>query len=92
MGPQYVTFLESMNFNEVKQDKQVSSYFDHTLDNLEKRILQGSLDPPSKFSKKNKKGDSDVNYYNSNDQFINDDECCIEKKDRESTFEDYMCV
>ena len=92
MGPQYVSFLESLNFNEIKQDKQVSSYFDHTIDILEKRILQGSLDPPSKVSRKNKKGDSDVNYYNSNDLFINDAECCIEKKEKQSTFEDYSCV
>lgn len=42
--------------------------------------------------KKSKKGDSDINFYNSNDVFINDDECCIEKKDKFSTFDDYKCV
>lgn len=42
--------------------------------------------------KKNKKGDSDINYYNSSDVFINDDECCIEKKDKFSQFGDYKCM
>lgn len=44
------------------------------------------------MSKKGKRGDADINFYNSTDVFINDDECCIEKKDRFSSFEDYQAV
>lgn len=44
------------------------------------------------MSRKSKKGDSDVNYYNSADAFIDDEECCIEKKDKTSVFEDYQSI
>ena len=45
-------------------------------------MLQGALDHPNKVSRKNKKGDSDINYYNASDSFINDDQCGAEKKDK----------
>lgn len=62
-------------------------------DDLYKKIVkQGYIERPSRISRKNKKGDSDINYYNSSDVFINDDECCVEKKDKFSTFEDYSGV
>lgn len=43
------------------------------------------------MSKKAKKGDADFNFYNINDDFIDDDEI-IEKKDIFSQYKDYRCI
>lgn len=93
LGPHYVSFLDSLNYNDLSENNKPSA-FDNIASELERRILkQGYVDRPSKISKKGKKGgDSDINFYNSSDVFINDDECCIEKKDRFSTFEDYTAL
>jgi hypothetical protein len=42
--------------------------------------------------KKSKKGDAEVNFYNINDSFIDDEECGIEKKDKTTSFEDFACL
>jgi hypothetical protein len=93
MGPGYVDFLESLNYNEQAENSQRSSYFDNIADELYKKIVQqGYVEKPSKVSRKTKKGDSDVNYYNSGDNWIDDEEGYIEKKEQSSTFEDYSCL
>lgn len=58
MGPQYVSFLESHNHNLATKNKQTSSYFDNTIDELYKKIVKqgGYVDKPSKVSRKMKKG------------------------------------
>jgi hypothetical protein len=43
-------------------------------------VKQGYVERPSTVSKKGKRGDADFNFYNTNDDFINDEEI-IEKKD-----------
>lgn len=54
-------------------------------------MKQGYVERPSTVSKKSKKGDADFNYYNINDDFIDDDEI-IEKKDIFSQYKDYRCI
>jgi hypothetical protein len=49
------------------------------------------VERPSAVSKRAKKGDADFNYYNINDDFIDDDEI-IEKKDIFSQYKDYKCI
>jgi len=49
------------------------------------------VERPSAVSKKGRKGDADVNYYNTNDNFI-DDQDVIEKKDLFSQYHDYQCL
>lgn len=49
------------------------------------------MERPSAVSKRGKRGDADVNYYNTNDNFI-DDQDVIEKKDIFSHYRDYQCL
>ena len=57
MGTRYVSFLESLNHSLASENKQTSSYFDNTIDELYKKIVkQGYVDKPSKVSRKLKKG------------------------------------
>lgn len=91
MGHHYVAFLESLNYNQAPKEQR--SAFNSIADDLYKKIVkQGYVDKPSKVVKKTKKGDSEVNFYNANDSFIDDQECCLEKKEKTSIFEDYSCV
>jgi hypothetical protein len=54
-------------------------------------VKQGYVERPSTVSKKGKRGDTDFNYYNTNDDFIDDEEI-IEKKDIFSQYKDYQCL
>lgn len=54
-------------------------------------MKQGYVERPSTVSKKAKRGDTDFNYYNINDDFIDDEEI-IEKKDIFSHYNDYHCI
>ena len=93
MDPGHEAFVESVSRNEAVSNGKKHSAFDNIGDLLERKILkQGYIEKPSKVNRKGKKGDADVNFYNPTDDFINDDECCIEKKDKTSSFEDYACA
>lgn len=66
--------------------------FDNIASELYKKIVkQGYVERPSAVSKKAKRGDTDFNYYNTNDDFIDDEEI-IEKKDIFSEYKDYQCL
>ena len=89
----HLHFLESLN-NSVPatSERREHSKYDNLAANLYKKILkQGFVERPSAVSKKGKKGDADVNYYNVNDDFI-DDEDVIEKKHIFTQYADYQCL